>query len=133
MQPPKEFKLKNPEFVYSNNDCMALEISLEIGPEEGKSSKTILTFRTSQISGYDMEVLFEGEYDRVNKKHTWTGPYSTGAVSIQFNGGYEREILIAAFQKIGLMTIPVYGKIDRGPFEPNEEEQNALRQQTPSV
>lgn len=127
MLTPKNFKIKNPEFVYRNNDAMAMEISLEIGPDTGKSSKTTLTFRTSNISGYDMEVMLGGEFDPVTKEDIWTEPYSVGAISIKFDGGYEREILIAAFQKIGLMTIPVYGKIQRGPFEPDEEEQNALR------
>ena len=127
MLTPQKFKIKNPEFVYKNNDCMAMEIALEIGPDTGKSSKTTLTFRTSNICGYEMEIMLGGEFDSVTKEAIWTEPYPVGAVSIRFDGGYEREILIAAFQKIGLMTIPVYGKIERGPFEPTEEEQNALR------
>lgn len=130
---PQDFEMKNPEFQFRNNDCMALELELKIGPDQGKSSKSVLTFRTNQISGYEMKVMLHSEYNHKTKKFMWEGPYQTGAISIEIDGGYEREVLIAALQKIGLLTLPVYGKIPQGPFEPEEESENALRKQTPSV
>ena len=130
---PKDFDIKNPEFKFRNNDCMALELELKIGPDQAKSSKTVLTFRTNQISGYDMQVMFDSRYDPKSDTFMWEGPYQTGAISIEFDGGYEREVLIAAFQKIGLLTLPVYGKMKQGPFEPEEESDDAVREQTPPV
>jgi len=130
---PKDFDIKNPEFKFRNNDCMALELELKIGPDKGKSSRTVLTFRTNQISGYDMQVMFHSRYDPKADAFLWEGPYQTGAISIEFDGGYEQEVLIAAFQKIGLLTLPIYGKIERGPFEPEEESNDAVREQPPPV
>lgn len=125
---PKELKLTDAEFHYENDDCMALELAVQFGPYEEKSTKSTLTFRTSNTSGYAMKIMVEiGGLDQ------WKGPIEVGAISIQFQGAYERDILIAALQRIGLMTVPVYGKIERGPFEPYEEPEDALRQQTPPI
>jgi hypothetical protein len=120
---PENIDIKTPEFEYRNKDVMGLELAVQFGENTGKSTKSTLTFRTSQISGYDMEVM----YDYENKKQLWSGPYPTGEISIQFTGEYERDVLIAAFQKIGLLSSLRYGKITRGPFEPDEEEQDAVR------
>jgi hypothetical protein len=113
---PKELDIPNPEFSYTNDDVMALELAVQFGLDREKSTKSTLTFRTSNISGYPMKVMIE-----TDKFGEWHGPIEVGAVSIQFDGGYERDVLIAALQRIGLMTIPVYGKMERGPFEPYEE------------
>jgi hypothetical protein len=124
---PEETGIKNPEFEYHNKDVMALELAVQFGENKGKATKSTLTFRTSQISGYDMKVMVGEGYDHKNKKHCWSGPYKMGEISIEFTGEYERDILIAAFQKIGLLSSLTYGKIARSPFEPPEEEQDAIR------
>jgi hypothetical protein len=125
---PKELNLADAEFRYENDDSIALELAVQFGPYKDKSTKSTLTFRTSNISGYPMTIMAE-----TDKFGEWRGPIEVGAISIQFQGSYERDILIAALQRIGLMTIPVYGKMERGPFEPFEEPEDALRQQTPPV
>lgn len=130
---PEKINIKNPEFEYRNADVMGLELELQFGKNEGKSTKSTLTFRTSQIGGYDMEVMLGKGYDYKNKEHLWSGPYPMGEISIQFTGEYERDVLIAAFQKIGLLSSLRYGKIPHGPFEPYEEEENGLREQTSSL
>lgn len=124
---PEDFDIKNPEFEYRNKDVMALELAVQFGENKDKSTKSTLTFRTSQIGGYDMQVMLGGGYDNKNKKQLWAEPYLTGEISIEFTGEYERDILIAAFQKIGLLSSLAYGKIGRSPFEPAEEEQDAIR------
>jgi hypothetical protein len=124
----KQLAVRNPEFEYTTSDVMALEMEVQFShPGDKLDANSTITLRTNQISGYDMQVM-------VQKKHSdaWCQPVEVGAISIRVRGDYERQVLIAAFQKIGLMTIPVYGKIDYGPFE-NSEEEDALRQQTPSV
>jgi len=118
---PDQVNIKNPEFEYHNRDVMGLEFAVQFGKNEGKATKTTLTFRTSQIGGYDMQVMLGEGYDYENKKHRWGGPYLMGEISIEFTGEYERDVLIAAFQKIGLLSSLPYGKISHGPFEPPEE------------
>lgn len=125
---PKEFEVPNVEFAYENEDCMALELEVQLGPHLDKSTLSTLTFRTSNLGGYPIKVAVQGEV-----YHDWKAPIEVGAVSIQFQGSYERDILIAALQRIGLMTVPVYGKMERGPFEPYEEPEDAVRQQTPPL
>jgi hypothetical protein len=114
---PSRLRVRNPEFKWSNNDVMALEMEVQIGqPGDKLSTYSTITFRTNQISGYDMRVM-------VQKQHSeaWCQPAEIGAISIQIRGEYERQILIAALQKIGLMTLPVYGRIEKSPFEAEEE------------
>jgi hypothetical protein len=120
---PSKLRVRDPEFQWSNYDSIALEVEVQIGqPGEKLSTYSTITFRTNNISGYDMQAM-------VQNKHSdaWCQPVEIGAISIQIRGEYEREVLIAALQRIGLMTVPVYGRIERGPFEPDEEEENALR------
>lgn len=110
---PEEFDLLNPAFVYRNKDVMALEAELQIGhPHEKKDSLSVLTLRTNNISGYQMAVTVQGDYGS-----EWSQPIDVGAVSITLRGDYERQILIAFLQKVGLLTIPVFGKYETGPFE----------------
>jgi hypothetical protein len=130
---PEDFNIKNPEFEYRNKDVMALELAVQFGENKDKYTKSTITFRTSQIGGYDMQVRVGTGYDRKNMKQRWAEPYPTGEISIEFTGEYERDILIAAFQKIGLLSSLTYGKIGRSSFEPPEEEQDAIRKQTPPV
>lgn len=125
----KQLAIRNPEFEYNTSDVMALEMEVQIGqPGEKLKGLSTITLRTNQISGYDMKVMVQKA-----DSDAWCQPVEVGAISIQVRGEYERQVLIAAFQKIGLMTLPVYGRIEYGPFEPPEEEQDALRQQTPPV
>jgi hypothetical protein len=125
---PKMLEVPNVEFAYENEDCMALELEVQLGPDLSKSTLSTLTFRTGNLSGYPIKVSVQ---DSVYQN--WQAPVEVGAVSIQFEGSYERDILIAALQRIGLMTVPVYGKMERGPFEPYEEPEDAIRQQTPPL
>lgn len=126
---PPEINIRNVEFAYENEDDHGLELAVQFGFYEDKSTKSTLTFRTSNTGGYPMKLMVEME----NQFGEWKGPVEVGAVSIQFMGSYERDILIAALQRIGLMTVPVYGKMERGPFEPYEEPEDAIRQQTPPL
>ena len=92
---------------------MALEAELQIGhPHEKKDSLSVLTLCTNNISGYQMAVTVQGDYGS-----EWSQPIDVGAVSITLRGDYERQILIAFLQKVGLLTIPVFGKYETGPFE----------------
>ena len=119
----RQLAVRDSEFEYNTSDVMALEMEVQFShPGDKLDANSTITLRTNEISGYDMRVMVQ----KANSS-AWCQPVEVGAISIQVRGDYERRVLIAAFQKIGLMTIPVYGKIDHGPFEDSEEE-DALRQ-----
>jgi hypothetical protein len=125
----RQLAVRSPEFEYNTSDVIALEMEVQIGqPGEKLKGLSTITLRTNQISGYDMKVMVQK-----SGSDAWCQPIEVGAISIQVRGEYERQILIAAFQKIGLMTLPAYGRIEHGPFELSEEEQDALYQQTPPI
>jgi hypothetical protein len=114
---PPHLAIDNPAFVLQNKDVMGLEAEIQIGHRADKmGTSAVLTFRTNNISGYDMNVMVQGVHGS-----TWQKVEQVGAVSIEIVGDYEREILIAFLQKVGLLTVPVFGKYDRGPFEGGEE------------
>lgn len=114
----RKLAVRSPEFEYNNNDEMALEMEVQIGqPGDKLSTHSTITLRTNQISGYNMQVMVQKLGSQA-----WCQPADVGAISIKVNGEYERQVLIAALQKIGLLTLPVYGRIERGPFESMEDE-----------
>ena len=125
---PEELQIENAPFVYRNRDVMALEAEVQIGDSADKTwTSATLTFRTSQISGYDMKVSVQ---DSIVGK--WSEPVEVGAISVEIVGDYERQVLIAFLQKVGLLTVPVFGRYESGPFECDEGEDDALRnQETP--
>jgi hypothetical protein len=113
---PPELAIDNPAFVLKNKDIMGLEAEIQIGHRADKmGTSAVLTFRTNNISGYDMNIMVQGMHGS-----SWQSG-QIGAVSIEIVGDYEREILIAFLQKVGLLTVPVFGKYDCGPFESGEE------------
>jgi len=115
---PAKLAIDNPAFVLQNKDVMGLEAEIQIGHRADKmGTSAVLTFRTNNISGYDMNVMAQGVHGS-----PWQEIGQVGAISIEIVGDYEREILIAFLQKVGLLTVPVFGKYDRGPFEGGEEE-----------
>ena len=77
---PEDFNIKNPEFEYRNKDVMALELAVQFGKNKDKYTKSTITFRTSQICGYDMQVRVGTGYDRKNMKQRWAEPYPTGEI-----------------------------------------------------
>ena len=114
---PTHLAIDNPAFVLQNKDVMGLEAEIQIGHRADKmGTSAVLTFRTNNISGYDMNIMMQGVHGSA-----WQKVEQVGAVSIEIVGDYEREILIAFLQKVGLLTVPVFGKYDRGPFEGGEE------------
>jgi len=102
---PPQFKVENPEFSYQHCPMFGLELELQISHAGEKWEPTsALTLNTSGISGYEMGVMIEKE------DGTWTEPYRAPKIAVLINGEYERNTLIDALQKIGLMTLAVYGK-----------------------
>ncbi len=115
---PSELEVENAAFVYRNNDVMALEAEIQIGGSADKTwTSATLTFRTCQTSGYEMKVSLQD-----SMVGRWSAPIEVGAISVEIVGDYERQVLIAFLQKVGLLTVPVFGKYEHSPFEGGEGE-----------
>lgn len=105
---PSELEVENAAFVYRNNDVMALEAEIQIGGSADKTwTSATLTFRTCQTSGYEMKVSLQD-----SMVGRWSAPIEVGAISVEIVGDYERQVLIAFLQKVGLLTVPVFGKYE---------------------
>jgi hypothetical protein len=112
---PIKFRIADPEFELANKDFMPVEIEVQISkPGEKTSANTVITIRTDNIGGYDMNVMMQYDY-----RCSWKEFGGVGAISIQIPGEFEREVLVSFLQKLGLMTLPVYGK-RHAPFELDE-------------
>lgn len=114
---PKKLAVRSPEFEWRNSDMMGLEVEVMVGqPADKFNALSTITFRTNQIGGYDMRAMVQGKHS-----DAWCQPVEVGAICIQIVGEYERQVLIAALHRIGLLTKLVYGTIEHGPFENPEE------------
>lgn len=102
--------VKNPEFHCTYGGVMGLESSVSISrPESGNKSSRVnnLLFHTVNTGGYPMKIAvkFDGEKE-------WRHVEEIAAISIQIFGDYEATDLVAYFQHVGLMTLPVYGRFE---------------------
>ena len=129
---PKQIAINDPEFECEGGGRAALEVQAQFGYSANKTDcHSTLTLRTNQMGGYQMRVMVD-----LDDGKGWYQPvegWGVGAVSIEINGDYERQELIDAFQQIGLLSLLVYGRI-YGDMDRSEEESNdAVRKQTPTL
>lgn len=126
---PSKLAVKDPEFECEGGGLSALEVQVQFGYSQHKSAcRSTLTLRGNQMGAYQMNVMID-----LDDGKGWRQPVEAGAISIEIVGDYERQELIDAFQHIGLMTLPVYGRIYEDAYRPEEESDDALRKQTPPV
>jgi len=104
--------VKDPEFKCENTGVLSnIAVGVEISkPESGyKSSRLNNVFFDTSNGGYPMRVAVRlNSYDA--KWHTIDAEVSS--ISIQIPGDYEASELIESLQHIGLMTLPVYGRMN---------------------
>jgi len=102
----------DPEFRCTNTGVLSnIAVGVEISkPESGyKSSRLNNVFFDTSNGGYPMRVAVRlNSYDA--KWHTIDAEVSS--ISIQIPGDYEASELIESLQHIGLMTLPVYGRMN---------------------
>jgi len=109
--------VRNPEFRCADVDgTMAIEVGLEIShPSSGsKSSRLNNLFISTSSGGYPMKLAV-----RLNtledKWHTIDEEISS--ISIQIPGDYEAMGLVGCLQHIGLMSLPIYGRMNNSEEE----------------
>ena len=115
-QPATEFKCS--EYDTASN----FEIELGVGVDGYKDEcESFIDVNADMGSTYPLAVA-------VKIKGQWHQVEEAQAVRVIIRGEYERNSFRRAIQKIGLMTLPVYGKMKSPEDEWNE--QNAIREQT---
>jgi hypothetical protein len=114
---------KKPEFECDANeltDWTGLNVKFVVGEDDYKyDTECYIDVDAGYGSGYALEgsIKMEGEW------HTIT---EFQAIRVVIRGSYERTAFITSLQKVGLMVVPVYGKMRASP----EEQDNAIREQT---
>lgn len=126
---PKQIAIRDPEFECEGGGQSALEVQVQFGYSAHKTDcHSTLTLRGNQMGAYSMRVMVD-----LDDGKGWYQPVEVGAISIEINGDYERQELIDAFQQIGLLSLPVYGRIYEGVDRSGEESEDAVREQTPTI
>jgi len=114
---PTQIAIRDPEFECDGGGLSALEVQVQFGYSAHKTScRSTLTLRANQMGGYPMRVMVD-----LDDGKGWRQPTEIGAISIEILGDYERQELIDAFQQIGLLSLPVYGRIYEGVDRSEEE------------
>jgi hypothetical protein len=111
---------KKPEFQCDADeltDWSGLSMKFVVGEDDYKNdTECYIDVDVSYGSGYPMEaqVKIGGEWHWVEELE---------AIRLVIKGSYERGAFITNLQKVGLMVVPVYGKMRATP----EEQDNAIR------
>jgi hypothetical protein len=99
--------IKTPEFKYNHHEPASnFVIEFGIGEDDHKTSCQSYIDLNADLGGsYDMElaVKINGRWTRVECQ----------ALRVKILGSYERTGFMYALQKAGLMTLPVYGTIEK--------------------
>jgi hypothetical protein len=107
------FPVQNPEFEYSLDKQIPnyhhhAGFSVEFGHPHGKyATQSVLDIETSNRSGYGMNIAIQMNWDG-----EWMEVTEANRVRIAIFGDYERGDLIKFLQQAGLLTLPVYGKME---------------------
>ena len=118
---PRDYK--KPEFQCDANeltDWTGLNLKFVVGENDYKDdTECYIDVDSGYASGYPMEahVKIDGEWHWVKELE---------AIRLVIKGSYERTAFITNLQKVGLMVMPFYGKMEATP----EEQDNAIRKQT---
>lgn len=115
---PKMYK--KPEFQCDANeltDWSGLNLKFVVGEDDYKSdTECYIDADAGYGSGYPMEA-----HVKINGEWHWVQELE--AIRLVIKGSYERTAFITNLQKVGLMVVPVYGKMRASP----EEQDNAIR------
>jgi hypothetical protein len=112
------------EFKYTEYDVASnFEIEFGVGVDDHKyDCKSYVDVNADLGGAYGMDVAIK------NQNGEWIALEEIRAVRVIIRGEYERNSFRHALQKVGLMTLPIYGKM-KTPEEQWKEE-NAIREQT---
>ena len=120
---PMPLKLEKPEFKYEFDSWLPIQLTVEVGEDGHKTEAQSLVHIRTDNGGYPMTLAVQtGDY--LNRK--WQVVEDIYDIGILVEGSYERGGLIEALQRLGLMTLPFYGKMG----DTSEEQDDAIREQT---
>jgi hypothetical protein len=111
------------EFKYNEHDTACnLDVEFGVGVDAYKDAcESFIDVNADMGSTYPLAVA-------VKIKGEWHYVEEVAAVRVIIRGEYERNSFRHALQKVGLMTLPVYGKMKSD--KELWEEENAIREQT---
>jgi hypothetical protein len=115
--------LDEPDFKYEFDSWLPIQLTVEVGEDGHKTeAQSLIHIRTGN-GGYPMTLAVQtGDYS--NRK--WQVVEDIYDIGILIEGSWERQGVIEALQRAGLMLMPYYGKMD----STQEEQDNAIREQT---
>jgi hypothetical protein len=114
--------LNKPDFKYEFNSWLPIQLTVQVGENGHKTEAQSLIHIRTDNGGYPMTLAVQtGDYS--NRK--WQVVEDIYDIGILVEGSWERQGLIEALQRAGLMLMPYYGKMDSNP----QEEENALQEQ----
>ena len=121
------WQLHELEFEHGEDDYSCnFDFNVRLGKEGYKYGKeSYIDIDADQGGAYPLglSIKVDGKWHKIEE---------TTAVRVVIRGDYEQRALLAALQKIALMSLPVYGKI-KTYSEQVEEHENAVREQTKTV
>ena len=116
-------ELEKPDFKYEFNSWLPVQLTVEVGEDGHKTEAQSLIHIRTDNGGYPMTLAVQtGDYS--NRK--WQVVGDIYDIGILVEGSFERQGLIEALQRAGLMLMPYYGKMR----DTSEEQEYALREQT---
>jgi hypothetical protein len=114
---------KKPEFECDANeltDWTGLNVKFVVGENDYKyDTECYIDVDASYAGGYGLE-------GAIKLKGEWHSLPEFEAIRVVIRGSYERTAFITSLQKVGLMTMPFYGKMEETP----EEQANAIQEQS---
>ena len=114
---------RKPEFECDANeltDWTGVNIKFVVGEDDYKdATECYIDVDAGYASGYPLNAA-------VKINGVWHELPELEAIRLVIRGSYERTAFITALQKVGLMTMPFYGKIR----DTSEEQDDALHKQT---
>jgi hypothetical protein len=121
------WQLHELEFEHGEDDYSCnFDFNVRLGKEGYKYGKeSYIDIDADQGGAYPLglSIKVDGKWHKIEE---------TTAVRVVIRGDYEQRALLAALQKIALMSLPVYGKI-KTYSEQAEEHENAIREQTKTL
>lgn len=107
------YPVHNLDFKYSlsENDPLhhhTANISVELGHPHGKlDTHSVLDIETINNGGYGMNIAIQTDWNG-----EWGEITEVNRVRISIFGDYEQDELVKFLQRVGLLTIPVYGRME---------------------
>ena len=121
------WQLHELEFEHGEDDYSCnFDFNVRLGKEGYKYGKeSYIDIDADQGGAYPLglSIKVDGKWHEIQE---------ASAVRVVIRGDYEQRALLAALQKIALMSLPVYGKI-KTYSEQAEEHENAIREQTKTL